>query len=169
VDSDSDRSRKILGLFGSRGTLIVTLFGALLVIAVVLQLAESAWNTVSPSDEPVLPPPSTDPEDIRAFLEDARPVVTVEGRTVHVQSHGHTRILFDADEDAEMESFLSCLEEADKVVMERLLAETEEVPSGRFARHRARNRVRREFGLATDVCVRDVLDIPEIPGIPPID
>jgi hypothetical protein len=170
VDSNPDRSRKILGLFRSRGTLIVALFGALLAIALVLQLAESAWNTVSPPEVPILPPPSSDPADIRAFIDDARPAVNVEDRIVEIQmSHGRTRILFDEDEDAEMESFLACLEEGDEEVTARMLEETEEIPSGRFARLHLEARVHEEFKSAADVCVREVFTIPEIPEIPEID
>jgi hypothetical protein len=169
VDSKPDRSRKILGLFRSRGTLIVALFGALLVVALVLQLAESAWNTVSPSEEPVLPPPSSDPDDIRAFIEGARPEIDVEDRTVDIQmSHGRTRIRFDDDEDAEMESFLACLKKGDEEVMARMLEETDEIPSGRFARLHLEARIHEEFKTAADVCVSEVFEIPQIPEIPEI-
>ena len=158
---------RILKRFGSRGTLILAFLGALLAIAVVLQAAESVWNTVSPPEEYVLPPPTTDPEEIRLFIENARPKLEI-GRQMRVGTAlNSTHIRFDEAEDEEMESFRVCLEEGLDRETERLVEETTEIPAGRFARTRTRRLVEDDFRNVVHGCLSETLDVPMNLLVPP--
>ncbi|MDX1388828.1 MAG: hypothetical protein R3344_06535 [Acidobacteriota bacterium] len=156
----------IPGFLKSRGALVIGLAGALLAIAVVLQAAESIWHTVSPPEPYTPPPPTTDPEAIRQFLETARPKITIEGGAMRVgNAPGSSYIHFDA-EDAQIEELSVCLEEGHDRVMEELLAETTEIPGGRFARARFRDQVSGEFRVVFHDCLEGILGVPAVPSTP---
>ena len=158
---------RILALFKSRTTLVVAFLGALLAVAVVLQAAESMWHTVSPPEEYVAPLPTTDPEEIRLFVENARPKLTIEGRQMRVgNAASTTHIRFDDTEDEEMEIFQVCLEEGLNRETERLLEELTEIPGGRFARARTRDSVQDEFRYVVRNCLNEILDVPLVPAVP---
>ena len=155
-------------LFTSRGTLVIAFLGALLVIAVVLQAAESMWHTVSPPEEYTPPPPTTDPDEIRAFIETARPKleVQVEDRRIRVgNAPGGSFIHFDGEAEA-LEGIRVCLEEGHAREMERLLEETTEIPGGRFARARFREEIQQGFRGVFHQCLEETLGVPAVPSLP---
>lgn len=137
-----------------------------------LQAAESIFSS---NEEYAPPPPTTDPGEIRAFIESVRPEVSMDGRRMRIGNNlvhlMHVR--FDEDEDEEIETTRACLDQALARETERLVEETTEIPGGRWARDGFRDRIQPRFQYVVYECLNQVLEhplalpeLPEPPGTP---